>query len=201
MQRQLQQIRGMHVVSLAEGRILGVVQKVFVNSTRKKVSGLTVRGAGLGSAEGWVDVRDVTQVGEDVVFVSRAASCKAKMPVGRSLRDMMGMPVTTRRGKIIGSLVDVEVDDGWKLSELSLSDRRVVPVGKQAVFGQDTIILGAGAEQKIRRLPRNRPGILSRIFGREMVEEAADVIARAEQAAVHVRPPTADKAKPRPRRK
>ena len=55
--------------------------------------------------------------------------------------------------------------------------------------------------QKIRRLPRNRPGILSRIFGREMVEEAADVIARAEQAVVHVRPPTVDKAKPRPRRK
>ena len=45
--RLLQDIQGMQVVSLAEGRTLGLVQKVFLNPAQKSVCGLLVRQAKL----------------------------------------------------------------------------------------------------------------------------------------------------------
>ncbi|HOX44005.1 MAG TPA: PRC-barrel domain-containing protein [Myxococcota bacterium] len=201
--RLLQDIQGMQVVSLAEGRALGLVQKVFLNPAQKSVCGLLVRQPGLGGAENWIDIQDVDRVGEDVVFVGRAAACKAKPPVGRSLKELMGMPVATRDGKLLGSLIDVEIDDGWQVKELILSEGRWVTLEPAtALVGQDTILLPEGARAESREGPGAPRGLLARMFGSQAVEEAAAVIKRAGRA---VRPqrkdatpvPGAPEAKPR----
>ena len=75
----LNEIQGMQVVSLEEGRILGAVQKVFLNPSKKAVSGVLVRPSGLGRDEGWIDIKDVTKIGEDVLFISKAI-CSAPPP-------------------------------------------------------------------------------------------------------------------------
>lgn len=196
MLRLLHEIQGMQVISLAEGRILGAVQKVYLNPSKKAVSGMLVRQSGMGRGEGWVEVRDVSQIGEDVLFVTKASAYKAKAPMGRSLKDLMGMPVMSKDGKLLGSLVDVEVDPKWQVVELSLSEGRSIQIDpRHAVFGQDTVLLKAGAEQKIRSAPKSKPGFLARMFGAQAIEEAADAIARVER----VRKPT--KAKPKKKAK
>jgi len=182
MPRLLHEIQGMQVISLAEGRVLGSVQKVYLNPARKAVSGILVRQAGMGRNEGWVDIQDVEQIGEDVLFINKAAAYKAKAPVGRSLKDLMGMPVASLDGKMLGSLVDVEIDEKWRVVELSLSDFRQIEIDpRHAVFGQDTILLRKGADQRIRSAPRSSPGFLARMFGSQAIEEAADAIARVER--------------------
>ena len=189
MLRLLHEIQGMQVISLAEGRILGAVQKVYLNPSKKAVSGMLVRQSGMGRGEGWVEVREVTQIGEDVLFVTKASAYKAKGPMGRSLKDLMGMPVMSKDGKLLGSLVDVEVDQKWRVVELSLSEGRQIEIDpRHAVFGQDTILLKAGAEQRIRSV-KSKPGFLARMFGAQAIEEAADAIARVER----VRGPTKKK--------
>ncbi len=191
MQRLLHEIQGMQVISLAEGRILGAVQKVYLNPNKKAVSGMLVRQSGMGRGEGWVEVGDVTQIGEDVLFVTKASAYRAKAPMGRSLKDLMGMPVMSKDGKLLGSLVDVEVDPKWRVVELSLSEGRSIQIDpRHAVFGQDTVLLKAGAEQRIRA-SKSKPGFLARMFGAQAIEEAADAIARVER----VRKPA--KAKPK----
>ncbi len=183
--RQLHEIRGMQVVALSEGRAMGLVQKIFLNPGKKRVSGMLVKEPGFGGQESWVDVRDIEKVGENVIFVTRAGACKAKNPVGRSLKDMMGMQVATKSGKILGSLVDVEIGSDWVVSEISLSEKRVVEIDPhQAVFGEDAIILRADSATRVRVAPRNKTGFLSRVFGIEAVQETAGAISRAEKASV-----------------
>ena len=198
MLRLLHEIQGMQVVSLAEGRILGAVQKVFLNPTHKVVSGILVRQTGLGRHEGWVDIKDVSMIGEEVVFIAKASAYKAKAPVGRSLKDLMGMPVLTKEGKLLGSLVDVEVDAKWQVVELSLSEGKLIQIDPlKAVFGQDSILLKVGADKKVRSTP-NRPGFLARLFGSQSIEEAADAISRAERSR---KPTTAKRASKKTKKK
>lgn len=183
--RQLQEIRGMQVVALSEGRAMGLVQKIFLNPGKKRVSGMLVKESGFGGQESWIDVRDIEKVGENVIFITRAGACKAKTPVGRSLKDMMGMQVATKGGKILGSLVDVEIGPDWRVSEISLSEKRLVEIDpRQAVFGEDAIILRADSAARVRAAPRNKPGFLARVFGSEAVAETASAISRAEKASV-----------------
>lgn len=182
--RQLHDIQGMQVVTQAEGRLMGAIQKVYLNPAKKRVSGIVVRESGFGGQESWIEVKDIDKVGEDVLFVPRAGLCKAKNPVGRSLKELMGMQVTSKDGKILGSLVDLEIDDGWRVVELTLSDNRVVEIDpRHAVFGQDAILLRAGAASRIRSVSRPKTGFLARMFGVETVQETAGAISRAEKAA------------------
>ena len=197
--RQLQEIRGMQVVTLSEGRIMGSVQKMYLNPKLKRVSGMVLKESRFSGGESWVDIRDIDKVGEDVIFVKRASVCKAKNPVGRSLKDLMGMQVATKGGKIIGSLVDVEIDDEWRVVEINLSEKRIVEIEpRQAIFGQDAILLRAGAEKQVRKAPRQKTGFLARVFGSEIVMETAGAISRAEKAGVPAK--TASKTK-KPARK
>jgi uncharacterized protein YrrD len=185
MVRQLHEIQGMQVVALQEGRIMGSIQKVYLNPAKKCVSGMVVREPGFGGQESWIDIRDIEKVGENVLFVPRAGACKAKSPVGRSLKDLMGMQVTAKDGKILGSLVDVEIDDEWRVVEISLSEGRMVKIEpRHAVFGQDAILLRAGAASAVRAAPRHKTGFLARVFGIETVAETADAISRAEKTTV-----------------
>jgi sporulation protein YlmC with PRC-barrel domain len=185
MVKQLHEIQGMQVVALHEGRIMGSIQKVYLNPAKKRVSGMVVREPGFGGQESWIDIRDIDKVGENVLFVPRSAVCKAKSPVGRSLKDLMGMQVTAKDGKILGSLVDVEIDDEWRVVEIRLSEGRLVSIEpRHAVFGQDAILLRAGASSDVRAAPRHKNGFLARVFGIETVAETADAISRAEKTAV-----------------
>lgn len=183
--KQLHEIKGMQAISLVEGRSMGSIQRVYLDPAKKRVSGLVVREAGLGGQESWIDIKDVEKVGEDVLFINRAGSCKAKTPVGRSLKDLQGMQITSRDGKILGTLVDVEIGEEWRVVELELSDRRMLKVDpKQTVFGQDAIMVAAGAAGKLRSVGRQKSGFLARVFGIEHVQETADAISRAEKVRV-----------------
>ena len=198
MWRRLHEIQGMQVVSLEEGRIMGSALKVYLSSTQKAVSGIQVRESGLGGDESWVDIRDVDKIGEHVVFIARAANCKAKHPVGRSLKDLMGMPVLSKDGRLLGSLVDVEVDEHWRVVELSLSENRLIGIQPEhAVFGADSILLEAGAADKVRSTVKPKTGFLARLFGSEAIQETADIISRAE----HAQPRRPAATKPRPAKK
>ncbi len=180
--KQLHEIKGMQVVTLNEGRSMGSIQRVYLNPVKKQVSGLVVREAGLGGQESWIDIKDVDKVGEDVLFISRAGACKAKSPVGRSLKDLQGMQVTSRDGKILGTLVDVEIGDEWKIIELELSDKRMLKIdARHTIFGQDAIMVPAGAIGQVRSVGRQKSGFLARVFGIEQVQETAQAISRAEK--------------------
>lgn len=185
MQGLLLNMHGIQMVALAEGRIVGSILRIFLNPSKRCISGFVVREPRFSGQESWVDVHDIKLVGEDVVFVSRASACKAKSPVGRSLKELMGLPVTSLDGRVLGSVVDVQVDANWRLSELDLSEGKMVRIDpRHTIFGRDTILLRAGAVAEARPAGRHKPGLIGRIFGVDAVSETARAIARAEKIAL-----------------
>ena len=90
--------------------------------------------------------------------------------------------------------------------ELSLSENRLVKITpKHAVFGQDSILLQAGAAAKVREVAKPKTGFLARLFGSETIQETAEIISRTEQAKprkpVEKKPTPEKKAAKKPAKK
>ncbi len=183
MRMQLHEIQSKEVVALKEGRNMGAVDQVFIQPNQRKLAGLTVRESRLSGNARWVDAKQVTGVGEDYLFVPKAADLRNKKPSGRSLKDLTGVRVISRDGDDLGALVDVEVDDSWRVVEISLSGKRVVSVQPdKLVIGPDTILLRQDVQGKVRTTSEQKPGVMARLFGEDAVREASDLLSRAEKA-------------------
>jgi uncharacterized protein YrrD len=179
MYQQLKEFKGKHVVTLNEGRDMGIINKVFLDPRKKRVAGITIKESRFGGEEKWVNIDKVEKLGEDFLFISREKDCQKKQPKGKSLKDLMGTQVTTRDGKILGYLVDVEVDDDWGVMELDLSGKKIVKLENgEAIFGEDAILLRAGAELRRQSEKSRHQGFLARVFGSE-VAETANALSRA----------------------
>jgi len=178
---------GLRVVALTEGRLAGFVYRVFLNLRTGCISGFSVQDPRLGNRESWVAVADVRQLGENVLLVDRSSALKPKPPVGRNVKDLMGLPVTTLDGRVQGSLLDVRIDGAWRVVEIALADGRVVLLPSQgAVFGRDAVLLPTGtAPEAPPRIPQGDrgAGLLARIFGPEHITEIGTAILRTEKAA------------------
>ena len=161
-----QEIRGKHVVALEEGRDMGRISKVYFNPKKKRISGLAVKESRLRGDEKWVKAEDIEQVGDDFVFISESKACRAVKPKGRSLKDLTGLEVTTLEGKKLGVLEDVEVGEGWDITELNLSGKKSLQINSRSdVFGEDAILVRSDAETRLNKNTgsENR-GLLSRMF-------------------------------------
>ena len=196
MRMQLHEIQSKEVVALKEGRNMGAVDQVFIQPNQRKLAGLTVRESRLSGNARWVDAKQVTGVGEDYLFVPKAADLRNKKPAGRSLKDLTGVRVISREGDDLGALVDVEVDDSWRVVEISLSGKRVVSVQPdKLVIGPDTILLRQDVQGKVRTTSEQKPGVMARLFGEDAVREASDLLSRAEKATESAAKKSAGKKK------
>ena len=181
---QLTEMKKMDVISLDEGRDLGTVRRVFLDPEAKRVTGFLLRGRGLGADWTWLPSKEVDRIGEDVVFV-RGGTEEGREPTGRSLHDLVGTRVATRDGQVLGSLVDLGMDDSWAVTDLELSGNRALSVEDlDAVrIGEDLITVPAGVdEQDLNDSGDGTKKLLSRIFGEETMRETAEAISRAARA-------------------
>jgi sporulation protein YlmC with PRC-barrel domain len=178
-------LKGMEVLAEKEGKLLGSVKRLQIDSRHKTALGLVFKARGL-AKERWAKVADILRVGEDVVFLDAKKSQHEDAPAGRDVRDMLGLPVTSLDGKRLGALDDVVVDtDDWDVVALALDNGGEVDLTKDAVLGEDTILLQKGAYDQVRRgKAATGGGFLSRVFSPE------------EPAAAVKKSPPAKKRKP-----
>lgn len=177
MTQQATEMRGKTVVAIREGRDMGTADEIYMNPSRRQVAGLTVRESRFGGDGRFVAINDIEQMGDDFIFVPQASACRKKKPTGRSLKDMIGMQVTTREGTSLGLLVDMEVDEDWKVSEMDLSGKRMLKLEpKEITFGDDMILVSkdAGSRVRSRKGGKKKPGFLERVFGSESVMNALE---------------------------
>jgi len=184
-------LKGMEVLAEKEGKLLGSVKRLQIDSRRKAALGLVYKAHGL-AKERWAKVADIQRVGEDVVFLGAEKNQHEDAPAGRDVRDMLGLPVTSLDGKRLGALDDVIVDsDGWDVVALALDNGGEVDLDKDAVLGEDTILLQKGAYDQVRRGKASTGGgFLSRVFSPE-----EPVSAIQKQQATKTRKPAAKKKK------
>jgi len=172
MRLRFQTLKGMEMLAEREGRLLGTVRRLQIDSKRKKAVGLVFKARGI-SAEQWARVASINRVGEEVVFLTDASGVRDDAPTGRDVRDLLGLSVTSLDGKRLGSLHDVVLDtEDWSLASLVLDGNAEVEMGNKAVLGEDTILLQKGAVEQVRTPGSGQGGgFLSRVFSVEGEEE------------------------------
>jgi sporulation protein YlmC with PRC-barrel domain len=164
------ELKGMTVLADKEGKLLGSVRKLQVDSKRKVAVGLVFKSKGL-SGERWSKIAKIKRVGEDVVFLSDNKAVREDAPSGRDVRDLLGLPITSLDGKRLGALDDLIVEtDDWSIAALALDTGGEVDLSKEAVFGEDTILLQKGAFDQIRQSSGSGSGFLARVFSADEEE-------------------------------
>ncbi len=160
-------VKGLPVVTMAEGRQVGKVDDLVVDPERKAVRWLRLhRGGMLGGERLWVSVEAVRGLGEDAVTINAEADARAPADAPEALalvkasRGIIGNKVITESGDHLGEVRDYEFDpDTFALTFLSVSQARNV-VGevltiagdKVVAIGEDAIVVttpaGMGPDQK-----------------------------------------------------
>ena len=182
MQLKFANLKGMEVLADKEGRLLGPVRRLQIDSKRKAALGLVFKARGI-SGEQWAQVSKIDRIGEDVIFLPDAKSVRDDQPQGRDVKDMLGLSVTSLDGKRLGALQDVIIDtQDWSVIALALDNGGEIAVGSESVFGEDTVLLQKGAADQVRPGRKSQhSGFLARVFSSEDEEATVEIEVIREQ--------------------
>lgn len=178
----ISELRGVLVVAREEGAQSGGILGIFVDLEQKKLAGLTFRQGQFGK-EQYVGINDVLQLGRDVVSITTemASGPLPEGPLGRNLKAVQGLWVTTLDGKHLGALVDVDVSQGdWTISEFTLTGNKSLAVDAADItIGDDEILVPTIYAVKVETLTEDKPGFLGRVFGAESIGDVGKAVSRA----------------------
>ncbi len=149
-------IKGLPVVTMAEGKRVGRVDDLVVDPDRKAVSWLRLHSGGmLGGKRLWVAVEAVHSLGADAVTINAEADVRdsADAPEADTLtnagRAIIGNNVVTENGEALGVVSDYEfAPDTFVLTHLFvpsgisiLGQFLTIPGDKILTIGQDVIVV------------------------------------------------------------
>lgn len=159
-------VKGLPVVTMAEGKQVGKVDELVVDPERKAVSWLRLHSGGIGMLGGerlWVPAEAVHGVGEDAVTINAEADARAPADAPEALalvqakREIIGNEVITESGERLGQVRDYEFNpDTFALTSLSVTSGMNV-VGeiltiagdKVLTIGEDVIVVAADAVMRL----------------------------------------------------
>jgi len=161
-------MKGLPVITMAEGKQVGKVDDLVVDPERKAVSWLRLHSGGmLGGERLWVPAAAVHGVGEDAVTINAEADVRSPadapeaVALAKGKRGVIGSKVLTENGERVGEVRDYEFDpETFALTSLS------VPPGMNVV-GEILVIAG----DKVLTI------------GEDMIVVASDALTRSQQAA------------------
>ncbi len=175
----LKDIKGMWVASLDEGRMLGTVNNIYIDD-QKKVAGMALRiGSPLSGQDIWLPYESIIKIGEDLIYVQNDNAVGPAPPTGKRLIQWLGMPVSGKDGRALGQLADMAINlEDAAVIELALTNDHTVAIqGLETVFGQDMILVQAGAVPQ-ERVKEKKETIVESVFGKEFVKHTSEVIKR-----------------------
>ena len=155
-------VKGLPVISMAEGRQIGKIDDLVIDPERKAVSWLRLHSGGMfGGERLWVSVAAVHGVGEDAVTINAEADARAPTDAPEALalvkakRGVIGNKVITENGEGVGEVRDFEFDPAtFALTSLSVppgmnvvGDILMIPADKVLTIGEDMIVVATDAVQ------------------------------------------------------
>jgi len=155
-------VKGLPVITMAEGKHIGKVDDLVVDPERKAVSWLRLHIGGMGVLGGerlWVSAEAVHGVGEDAVTINAEADARAPADAPEALtlvkakRRVIGNKVITENGERLGEVRDYEFDpETFALTSLSvppamnvIGEILTIAGDKVLTIGEDMIVVAADA--------------------------------------------------------
>ena len=157
-------VKGLPVITMAEGKQVGKVDDLVVDPERKAVTWLRLHSGGMGMLGGerlWVSASAVHGVGEDAVTINAEADARAPSDAPEALalvkakRGVIGNIVITENGERVGEVRDFEFDPAtFALTSLSVppgmnvvGDVLMISGDKVLTIGKDMIVVATDAVQ------------------------------------------------------
>ena len=151
------QVKGLSVISIADGKKLGSVNHIFIDTAQKQVVGFSVAAAhGLLSSnadEGMVvDAKDVHSLGPDALTLTDAAAARGDA-TNSSYGGLMDAEQLTKRkvltegGTMVGDVASVEFDPmtyrltGIEVSPGFFKSNRMIPVEQVTNIGEELVVV------------------------------------------------------------
>ena len=156
-------VKGLPVITMAEGKQIGKIDDLIIDPERKAVSWLRLHSGGmLGGERLWVSTEAVHGVGEDAVTINAEADARAPADAPEALalvkakRGVIGNKVMTENGERVGEVRDYEFDpDTFALTSLSVppgmnvvGEILMIPGDKVLTIGKDMIVVAADATMR-----------------------------------------------------
>jgi len=169
-------VKGLPVITMAEGKQVGKVDDVVVDPDRKAVSWLRLHSGGMGSLGGerlWVSAAAVHGIGEHAVTINAEADARAAADAPEALalvkakRGIIGNKVMTENGERMGEVRDYEFNpDTFALTSLSIppgmnlvgdivtiAGDKVITIGEDVIVVATTAVMPAAVTADIGNLP------------------------------------------------
>ena len=156
-------MKGLPVITMAEGKQIGKIDDLIVDPERKAVSWLRLHSGGmLGGERLWVSTEAVHGVGADAVTINAEADARAPadapdaLALVKAKRGVIGNTVITENGERVGEVCDYEFDpDTFALTSLSVppgmnvvGEILMIPGDKVLTIGKDMIVVAADATMR-----------------------------------------------------
>ena len=145
-------VKGLPVMTMAEGKQVGKVDDLIVDPERKAVSWLRLHSGGigmLGAARLWVSAEAVHGVGEHAITINAEADARyvgdapEAFASGKAKRGIIGSKVMTENGQRLGEVRDYEFDPyTFALTSLSIPAAGDVPGDILTIAGENVLTIG-----------------------------------------------------------
>ena len=149
-------MKGLPVITMAEGKQVGKVDDLVVDPESKAVRWLRIhRGGMLGGERLWVSVDAVHGLGEDALTINTEADLRAPAEATeagallKAKRPVIGNKVITENGERLGEVRDYEfAPDTFALTSLSVPEGMnvvgpslTIPADRVITIGEDMIVV------------------------------------------------------------
>jgi sporulation protein YlmC with PRC-barrel domain len=145
-------VKGLPVMTMAEGKQVGKVDDLIVDPERKAVSWFRLHSGGvgmLGATRLWVPAEAVHGVGEHAVTINSVADARSAgdapeaFTSGKPKRGIIGGKVMTENGQRLGEVRDYEFDPyTFALTSLSVPPAENVPGETLTIAGENVLTIG-----------------------------------------------------------
>lgn len=150
------QVKGLAVVSIADGTKLGTVDQIYVDPTDRRVVGFTLHSGGglLGGHrhDALIDVADIHSLGPDALTLSDASKVRGQAPKDRiaallTIDDLVKRKVVTESGAYVGQIANVEFGQAdFRLAQIEVSPgffkgNKHVPSSHVISLGGDVVVV------------------------------------------------------------
>lgn len=154
--RTFRAVRGLPVVTLAEGGHAGKVDDFLFSLANFSIYGFKLRAPGFWSTDTGVATDEVERLGRDYVLVSRESAIESSGDDTGAAEDrvwwsaFVGIPLLARRGAQLGKVEDVLVEEKpRRVVALLLDDHQVVVLGGATILRADSAVIED--EAQVRR--------------------------------------------------